>query len=195
MTKVGVTGGIGSGKTVICAVFKKLGIPVFNADQQAKSLMNTDPKIIKQIKGFFGNSIYGDHGIKKAALASIIFNNNDALEKINSIVHPEVRESFFHWAGKRESHFPYLIEEAAILFESGGYKDMDISILVYATEDLRIKRVMQRDQVDRAWVESRIRHQMADEEKLHLADEVIYNDGSRMVIPQILDIHHKLTRK
>lgn len=194
MTKVGITGGIGSGKSIICEVFRKLGIPVFNADQQAKSIMHTDPKIIQEIKGFFGSSIYDDHGIKKAALASIIFNNNDALEKINSIVHPAVRESFLHWACKRESHFPYVIEEAAILFESGGYKDLDVNILVYATKELRIKRVMQRDQVDRAWVESRIRHQMEDEEKLNLADEVIFNDGSRMVIPQILDTHHKLTR-
>ncbi|MFP4621350.1 MAG: dephospho-CoA kinase [Bacteroidales bacterium] len=195
MTKVGITGGIGSGKTLICQVFEKFGIPVFYADEEAKKLLNNDPKVKEAIKEFFGSEVYNESGIDKAFLASKIFNNGDALAKVNSIVHPEVRKSFLRWARAKESAYPYVIEEAAILFESGGYKDLDFSVLVYAPEELRIKRVTERDKTNREDVEARMKHQMKDEEKINMADAVIYNDESQLVIPQILRIHQQLNRK
>ena len=194
MTKVGVTGGIGSGKTLICQIFEKLGIPVFNADDEAKCLLNVDPQVKASMMEYFGKDIYDDTGIKKAYLASKIFNNKDALSKVNSIVHPVVRQLFIRWAKEKEAAFPYIIEEAAILFESGVYQDLDFTILVYAPEELRISRVISRDHASREQVRARMEYQMKDEEKIDMADAVIYNDESRLVIPQILEIHQRLTR-
>ena len=195
MTKVGVTGGIGSGKTLICQVFEKLGAPVFYADEEAKRLLNDDPQVRDAVIEYFGREIYDDQGIKKALLASKIFNSREALRKINNIVHPAVRRLFLKWTEARESVFPYAIEEAALLFESGFYKDLDFNILVYAPEELRIERVMQRDNTNREHIKARMKHQMKDEEKIPGVEAVIYNDDSQMVIPQILDIHKQLTRK
>lgn len=195
MTKVGVTGGIGSGKSLICQIFEKLGIPVFYADQEAKKLLDEDPKVQEAVIDYFGPDIYGENGIKKSLLATKIFNNRDALRTVNSIVHPVVRELFFRWTEENENAFPYVIQEAAILFESGGYKDLDFNILIYSPEDLRIKRAAWRDNTDEEHIKARMKHQMNDEEKIEMADAVIYNDESQLVIPQILDIHQQLTRK
>ena len=195
MTKVGVTGGIGSGKTLICQVFEKLGIPVFYADKEAKKLQNEDPEIRKSMMEYFGSEIYNENGINTALLASKIFSDSDALRKVNSVVHPAVRKLFLRWAEEKETESPYVIEEAAILFESGAYKDLDFNILVYAPKDLRITRVVKRDNADREEVKARMKHQMKDEEKIGMADTVIYNDESQMVIPQVLEIHQKLNRK
>lgn len=195
MTKIGVTGGIGSGKTLICQVFEKLGIPVFYADKEAKKLQNEDPEVRESMMEYFGNEIYDENGINKAFLASKIFSNSDALRKVNSIVHPAVRKLFLRWAEEKETESPYIIEEAAILFESGAYKDLDFNILVYAHEELRITRVIERDNADREQIKARMKHQMKDEEKIGMADTVIYNDESQMVIPQVLEIHQKLNRK
>lgn len=196
MIKVGVTGGIGSGKSLICKVFEKLGIPVFYADKEAKKLLYDDPQVKKAMVDCFGKNIYDEKGIKKAFLASKIFNNKDALRTVNSIVHPAVRKLFLKWAREKETALlPYVVEEAAILFESGAYKDLDLNILVYAPEKLRIKRVMQRDNLDQQHIKARIKHQMKDEEKIQMADEVIYNDESQLVTPQILKIHQQLTKK
>ncbi|MGM0530353.1 MAG: dephospho-CoA kinase [Bacteroidota bacterium] len=195
MTKVGVTGGIGSGKTLICQVFEKLGIPVFYADEEAKRLLNDDPQVKEAVMKYFGREIYDESGIKKALLASKIFNNQEALREINSIVHPAVRRLFLEWAESKESVFPYLIEEAAILFESGSYKDLDFNVLVYAPEELRIERVAKRDNTNREHIKTRMKHQMKDEEKIQLVEAVIYNDESQLVIPQILEIHQQLTKK
>jgi dephospho-CoA kinase len=194
MIKVGVTGGIGSGKTLICRVFEKLGVPVFYADDEAKRLLDADPEVKEAMMEYFGRDIYDDKGLKKAHLASKIFNNQDALSKVNSIVHPAVRQLFVGWAKEKEAAFPYVIEEAAILFESGVYKDLDFNILVYAPEELRISRVISRDNIDREKVKVRMQHQMRDEEKINMADAVIYNDESRLVLPQILEINKRLTR-
>lgn len=195
MTKVGVTGGIGSGKTLICQVFEKLGIPVFYADEEAKRLLNDDPQVKEAVMKYFGREIYDESGIKKALLASKIFNNQEALREINSIVHPAVRRLFLEWAESKESVFHYLIEEAAILFESGSYKDLDFNVLVYAPEELRIERVAKRDNTNREHIKTRMKHQMKDEEKIQLVEAVIYNDESQLVIPQILEIHQQLTKK
>ena len=194
MTRVGITGGIGSGKSLVSQVFEKLGVPVFYADQQAKWLYDHDEKVRQQLIHHFGPEIYGAQGLKRKELASRIFHDPEALNTVNRIVHPRVRDKFEQWC-RQHTREPYVIEEAAILFESGADGELDQTILVYAPRELRISRVMDRDQVTRQAVLDRMKHQMEDEEKIARAGFVIYNDGSRMVIPQILDIHKRLISK
>lgn len=194
MIRVGITGGIGSGKTVVCKIFQRLGVPVFFADDEAKVILNEDSEIKEQLKQIYGQDIYTKNGINKAKLASIIFNDLRELEKVNKLIHPKVRSRFFNWTSKYTSH-PYVIEEAAVLFESGAYKDLDINVLVYASEELRIKRVMERDQVDREHVLSRMQNQMSEEEKKKLADKIINNDGEQMIIPQVLSIDEQIKNR
>jgi dephospho-CoA kinase len=194
MKKVGLTGGIGSGKTLVCRVFEKLGVPVFYADQEAKWLYDHEETVKQALISHFGTELYDQEGLKRKVLANKIFHDPGALKRVNAIVHPFVRRRFHAWAA-RQSHKPYVIEEAAILFESGAHKELDHTILVYAPEKLRIKRVMERDRSDEESVRARMTHQTDDEEKKEKAEWVIYNDGSRMVIPQILDIHKQLIDK
>lgn len=193
MIKVGVTGGIGSGKTLICKVFERLGAPVFYADQEAKKILNQDQQVVQQIKNTFGAGIYDETGINKATLADIIFNDDETLNKINNIVHPVVRSYFKKWLDK--VNHPYAIEEAAILVETGAHNELDYTVLVYAPKELRISRTMQRDGSTREHIESRMKNQMPDEEKFKKVNYVIYNDNSRMVIPQVLEIHEQLINK
>jgi dephospho-CoA kinase len=190
MIKVGLTGGIGSGKTLISEIFKRLSIPVFNADQEAKIILNSNPEVISEIKSNFGEDIYTQDEINRSQLAKIIFNDYSALKKINAIIHPKVRQYFYDWIKKQNAK--YVIEEAAILFESKAYKEMNITINVHADESLRIQRVMDRDEVGLDEVKSRMKNQLSDQERINLADYTIYNDGKEMVLPQILEIHHKI---
>ena len=194
MIKVGITGGIGSGKSLVCEVFERLGVPVFYADQQAKWLYDHDQQVRQQLIRHFGPEIYDEQGLKRSLLASKIFNDPEALKKVNQIVHPPVREKFLQWC-RSYQHLPYVLEEAAILFESGAHEGLDYTILVYAPEEIRIQRVMERDQVSQQEVKQRMRHQKADEDKMDQADFVLYNDGSQMLIPQILNIHRSFIRK
>lgn len=191
MLKVGLTGGIGSGKTLISGIFTRLGVPVFNADEQSKQLVNKDTEIKRKLIALYGEEIYVQSGINRKLLAEIIFNNQEELNKVNSIIHPRVRKAFLFWAGKYKKA-PYVIEEAAILFESKAFLEMDYTINVYADELLRIKRVTGRDNIDAELVKSRISNQLSDEERERLADFTIYNDGKEMIIPQVLEIHKKL---
>jgi dephospho-CoA kinase len=193
MIKVGITGGIGSGKTLICKIFEKLGAPVFYADQEAKKILNKDRQVIEKIKHTFGQEIYDKNGINKANLANIIFNDSEALDKINGIVHPVVKDYFKEWLNTVD--YPYAIEEAAILLETGSHQDLDYTILVYAPRELRISRAMQRDGATRTDIENRMKNQIADEEKFKKVNYVIYNDDSRMIIPQVLEIHEQLMNK
>ena len=194
MLKVGLTGGIGSGKTLVSKIFKHLGVPVFNADQEAKKIVNADPEIIKTLKKRFGNSIYSDNGIDRKKLADIIFNDEKALKKVNQIIHPKVREYFNIWA-KNNLHLPYVIEEAAILFESKANVDMDFTINVQANELIRIKRVVDRDNVSKDLVKSRMNNQMSDKERGSLADFTIDNDGDKMILAQVIKIHNKILKR
>lgn len=194
MLKVGVTGGIGSGKTLVCNVFSTLGIPVFNADDEAKTIINTDKDVISAIKDLFGNDIYVNNSIDRKRLAEIIFNNEQSLTKINSLIHPKVRIAFKRWC-LQYGNLPYVIQEAAILFETDAYKELDLTITVQASEVTRIKRVMQRDIVTQEKIKERIKNQMSDKERLKLADFVINNDDDTMVLPQILEIHQKLIKR
>lgn len=188
MLKIGITGGIGSGKTTVCKVFEILKIPVFYADDAAKSVMNKDPHLIDAIKREFGSELYSEEEIlDRKALAKLVFNNSQALEKLNSLVHPAAIQSFEDWSKEQDS--PYVIKEAAILFESGSYKDCDFTILVYTPENSRIKRVMKRDNTTEAEVRARINKQMPEDKKRELSDFVIENDGSTALLPQVLSLH------
>ena len=193
MLKIGITGGIGSGKTTVCKIFEVLRVPVFYADDAAKSVMNTDPELISALKSEFGNEIYSDEGIlDRKALASIVFNNKEALAKLNGLVHPAAIQAFEDWSRVQGS--PYVIKEAAILFESGSYKDCDYTVLVYTPQDLRVRRVMERDGVTAEQVLTRIDKQMPEEQKRELADFEIVNDGKRPLLPQVLELHEYFLR-
>ena len=194
MLKVGLTGGIGSGKTLIGEMFKRLGIPVFNADTEAKNIINSDTDIITKMKNYFGDDIYNEKGVDRKKLASIIFNDKNALEIVNSIIHPKVRECFFNWA-ERQNKSPYVIEEAAILFESNAYKELDITINIHADELLRINRVLERDKTTEEAVKNRMNNQLTDDERIKLADFTIYNDDKQMVLPQVLEIHNEILKR
>lgn len=187
MIKVGVTGGIGSGKSTVCKVFAALGIPVFDADVTARQLMNNDPTLLKQLVHLFGPSIYlPDQTIDRKYLAGIVFNNPTLLHELNNIVHPAVRDAFNRWLEQQKA--PYIIHEAAILFESGFYKMMDKTITVVASESERISRVTSRDRLTAEQVRERIRNQWNDEQRMKLADFVIRNNNTDLITPQIMEI-------
>lgn len=188
--KIGVTGGIGSGKSVVCRVFAQLGIPVFMADQEAKRLMDHQPETIIQLKAWFGDDIYlSNEVLDRKKLARIIFNDKIALEKVNALIHPAVRKAFSDWS--KQQNAPYVIQEAAIIFENGQESSFDRVILVTAPYEDRIVRVMNRDGIDRDKVIERIRNQWPDEKKVGKAHEVIICDDQHLVIPQVIRIHEK----
>jgi len=191
MIKVGITGGIGSGKSTICKIFRVLGIPVFEADEEAKLLMNSDPDIHDQLIELFGATVYlPDHTIDRKYLAGIVFSNPSLLAQLNGIVHPKVAETFAVWCENEQS--PYVLHEAAILYESGFYKLMDKTIAVVAKENERIDRVMKRDGASEELVNQRIRNQWSDIERIKLADFVISNNDDELIIPQIIEIDKKI---
>lgn len=187
---VGLTGGIGSGKSTVSKVFKSLGVLTFNSDDIAKSIINNDAEVISSIMAEFG-SVYEDGKLDKIKMSGIVFNDKEALEKLNKIVHPKVAEYFEKWVDDNSDE-KILIKEAAILIESDAYKQMDQVILVSAPELLRLQRVVVRNNSSEKNVKSRIDAQLSDEEKKKYADFTIVNDEKQLVIPQILDIYHNL---
>lgn len=190
MLKIGVTGGIGSGKTTVCNIFKLLGIPVYNADIRAKYLMNTDGNLKSKIESIFGKNSYLKNGeLNRKHIAEIAFNDKSKLLKLNSAVHPEVKKDFENWVNSQSS--AYIIKETALLFETGSYKDLDYTILVSAPIDIRIARVMARDNTDKESVLARINNQMAEKEKSQMSDFIIKNDGDHSLIHQILLLDKK----
>jgi dephospho-CoA kinase len=189
--KVGITGGIGSGKSTICRVFKLLKVPIFEADIVAKQLLQSHPKIKKGLVHLFGEGVYLENGaVNRKKLAEIIFNDDVQLAKMNALVHPFVRNEFHDWVKQQNS--PYVIHEAAILFESGFYKLMDFTILVSAPEEERIQRVVKRDGVSEKMVKERLAKQWTDAEKRKLADYEIINDNKNPVLPEIIQIDKRL---
>jgi dephospho-CoA kinase len=191
---IGITGGIGSGKSTVCKLFELLRVPVFEADKVAKELLDTHPEIKSGLIHQFGKSIYTKNGtIDRKKLAGIIFNNQLQLQKMNELVHPVVRNEFKNWV-KEYNEQPYVIHEAAILFESGFYKMMDYTILVSAPLEQRIERVMKRDGVTRKQVMERMKNQMPEEEKQKLSDIILLNDNHNLLIPKIVEID-KMIRK
>ncbi len=193
MLKVGLTGGIGSGKSIISRVFGILGAPVFNADFEAKMLMESEPGVREKIRLEFGQDIYTSGRLDRKRLASLVFGNQDLLAKLNGIVHPAVGELFRKWVKSKEG-VPYIIKEAAILFESGGYRELDHVVLVSAPPGLRISRVMERDGVDRESVEQRMANQWPDERKRELADTILVNDGNNPVLQTLLKLDAKFRK-
>jgi len=188
--KLGVTGGIGSGKTSVCRVFGVLGIPVFSADPEAAIIMNTDPDVINGINDISGRNLYPDGILNKEELASLIFHDPELLKKVNSLVHPVVFDHFRIWADKQTT--PYVIMEAAILFESGASKLVDRVATVVAPVEERINRVIIRNRLTREQVTDRIKNQMDEEERIRLSDYVINNSENEMIIPVILGIHEDI---
>ena len=191
MIKVGITGGIGSGKSTVCKVFKGLGIPVFDADIVAKQIMINDHEIRLALIEAFGIAVYLPDGtIDRKYLAGLVFNNESLLVKLNNIVHPAVLKEFNEWCSTKQT--TYILHEAAILFESGFYKLMDKIIAVVTDENERIERVMKRDGATKELVRQRIQNQMSDAERIKMADFVICNNDNELIIPQILTIDKKI---
>ena len=191
MKKIGITGGIGSGKTYISKVFTSLGIPVFNADVESKKLMITSKKLMDSVKSEFGENIYVNGNLNKEKLASIVFYDKSKLQKLNSLVHPIVKAEFEHWCTKQTS--PYVIKEAAILFESKANIGLDAVICVSAPLELRIKRSMERDNSTEKEIKNRIENQISQEEKENLSDYIIVNDEKEMLLSQIIKLHKLLS--
>ena len=190
MYKVGITGGIGSGKTTVCKVFEVLGIPVFYADTVAKTIMVEDQQLIEGIKSTFGmDSYFKDGTLNNKHIADIVFQNQTALEKLNALVHPAVFRAFDEWEKGISSAVPYTLKEAALLFESGSYKMCDTTILVTAPLTLKLKRVIHRDGVSEEQVRARMDKQMSDEEKQKMANHFIVNDEKQSIIDQVMELH------
>jgi len=196
MLRVGLTGGIGSGKTLVSGVFEKLGVPVYYADAAARKLMNSEDELKKGIVSMFGEQAYGRDGLNRALIARSVFGDADKLAQLNRLVHPAVREDFVRWT-ELHTESPYVLEEAAILFESGASLGMDLNVLVHAPQEIRIDRVMKRDGVSREAVLKRMTHQFKEEKLMKLADHILVNDGKEMVLPQVIELHNKIlnTRK
>jgi dephospho-CoA kinase len=193
--QVGITGGIGSGKSMVCRIFHLLGVPVYDADSRAKSLMTTDGILISAVKKEFGVLSYNQDGtLNRNYLAREVFSDKDRLTKLNNLVHPRVGVDYERWL-KQQTGSRYIIKEAALIFETGTYRVLDKVIVVHAPEQLRIKRVLQRDtQRSEQQIREIIRNQLPEEEKILQADYVIDNDENRLVIPQVIDLDNSLSR-
>ena len=189
--KIGLTGGIGSGKSIVSKLFGLLKMPVYNSDLQARFLMNSDIKLIRDIKTAFGDHIYDSGGfIDRIALSSLVFSDPSKLEKLNKLVHPVVMHDFENWLKIRNSD--YAILESAILFETGIYKLLDKNICVFTPSGLRISRIMQRDGITLEKAMERIQNQLPDKEKIQLSDFVIINDEKNSLVRQVLNLHREV---
>jgi len=192
MITVGLTGGIGSGKTYVSTYFENIGIPVYNSDVNAKKLMVTSPAIISSLKAEFGEKAYHTDGtLNKGHLSSIIFNNPSKRLAINNIVHPAVAQDFIDWQ-KQFKKNTYCVKEAAIIFETNGNKKLDYTITVYAPSDIRMERIIKRDNSDRKSIKARMDSQFSDFRKLRLTNFVIYNDGYLSIEEQVQKINNIL---
>lgn len=185
--KVGITGGIGSGKSLACKVLLTMGIPVFVADEEVKKIYDEDTEVKHQLINAFGSNIYKNNLLDRKALAAIAFNNPEMLAKLNAIAHPAVANRFNSWIERQ--HAPYVVEEAALMFESKANLRMDCIISVSAPENIRIQRVMQRNHCSEEEVRRRMRYQMNEKERNGLSDFVIVNDNESPLLPQLLEVH------
>ena len=193
MIKIGITGGIGSGKSVVASLFQLLGVPVYIADEESKRLTNQSMTIRRQLIAHYGEAIYTAEGLNKPLLAAKIFQDPAQRRIVNGIIHPEVKHHFEAWAAQQETSLCAI--ESAILFESGFDQVVDTHLMVYAPKALRIERATTRDAASREAIQQRIESQMADEEKRELADHLIYNDNQQPLIPQVTALIARLTAK
>jgi dephospho-CoA kinase len=192
MIKVGITGGIGSGKSTVAKVFAMLGIPVYAADEAGKRLMNENMQLKEQVKFFFGEAAYTNGMLNRKYLADIVFNNEEKLAQLNAVVHPATLKDADEWMNSQ--HSPYALKEAAIMFESGAHEHLDYVIGVFAPAALRIQRAMQRDGSSKEQVIARMSRQINETIKMRLCDFIIYNDEQQLLIPQVLQLHDTLTK-
>ena len=184
--KIGITGGIGSGKSVVARMLRVMDIPVYDTDAEAKRLMQTDANIRIGLTNLVGEELYAGHALNRELLASYMFGHAERVAQVNAVVHPRVRGDFRRWATERALSVPVVGIESAILLEAGFRNEVDVVVMVYAPEEVRIVRAMSRDAAVRESVVKRIRSQMDDEEKRRLSDYVIVNDGEKALIPQVL---------
>ena len=190
--QIGVTGGIGSGKSLVCKIFHCLGTPVYDADSHAKELMTTDGILVSEIKKEFGELSFNiDGSLNRGYLSSTVFNNTERLKTLNELVHPRVGVNYQQWLDQ-QSDKPYVVKEAALLFESGAYRSMDKVIVVMANEELRIQRVLKRD-IHRtaSQVLAIMKNQMPEEEKMKRTNYSITNDETILLIPQVVELHQR----
>ena len=192
MKKIGLTGGIGSGKSTIAEIFKIFRIPVYNSDERAKALMNENPQLIKEITQIFGATIYQNGVLNRAELGAIVFKNPELLQQLNAVVHPAVGHDFNSWCAAQNTK--YVIKEAAIIFETGIEKSLDGVIAVIAPESLRMQRVMQRPGMTEALIKDRMKNQLSSAEIENRANWIIKNDETELVIQQVLRIHEELMK-
>jgi dephospho-CoA kinase len=190
MLRIGLTGGIGSGKSTVAKIFEVLGIPVYYADDAARKLMNEDENLKQEIIRHFGNDSYLDGKLNRSYIAKMVFNNKEKLALLNSLTHPAVMHDSEKWIKMQTA--PYAIREAALIFESGINKSLDHVIGVSSPEALRIERTMKRDNVSREEVLKRMKSQMDEDEKIKRCDFVIYNDENELVMPQVLELNRRL---
>jgi dephospho-CoA kinase len=188
MKKIGLTGGIGSGKSYVAEVFRHLGVPVFNSDDEARRIQETDQPVRNAIAAAFGDVFQADGKLDRKKLASVVFADRQKLQQLNAIVHPAVGKAFVRFCTLHVAK-PYVIKEAAIIFELGLDEQMDGTILVSAPEKVKIERVMHRDSVTESEVRARMQKQWSDEEKKERADYFIDNDGQKAILPQVLRVH------
>lgn len=185
--KIGLTGGIGSGKTTVAKVFELLNVPVYYADDASKRLYNTDKDLMQKMKAHFGHDIYNEEELNRSKLASLVFNNSEKLALLNSLVHPPTIKDAEHWMQRQTA--PYIIKEAALIFESGSSAGLDFIIGVYAPQHIRLQRVMNRDNLSRQDVMNRMKRQINEEMKMKLCDFVVVNNEQELVLPQIQKLH------
>lgn len=192
--KLGITGGIGSGKSLVSRLLESMGVPVYISDTETKQLMVTNLSIREELIALLGEGVYIDGVLNKTLLASYIFTNPEHAKQVNDIVHPRVKIDFIRWV---QSHVevPIVAIESAILIEAGFAGEVDVIVMIYAPEEVRIERAVKRDSTSREWIERRIRSQMSDEEKRKQADFVIVNDGETPLIPQVLELINLLSSK
>ncbi|MDG1757455.1 MAG: dephospho-CoA kinase [Bacteroidia bacterium] len=190
--RIGITGGIGAGKSTVCKIFNQIGIPIYDADFRAKWLMNNNPELKEAIRKSFGwDSYTRKDDLNRDYLGKVVFNNEEKLKNLNNIVHPAVIIDFELWT-QEHKHEPYSLKEAALLFESNSYKNLHKVIVINSPIETRIERVVKRDHVKREDVLKRIENQSTDRERMEKADWIIYNDGIRSLIEQTMNIHNKI---
>ena len=192
--KIGITGGIGSGKSVVSKILSLLNIPIYLSDDEAKRLTATDETIRRELTDLLGDELYQGGMLNKQKLANFLFASADNAEKINAIIHPQVKQDFRRWC-TRHSASPFVAMESAILFESGFDSEVDVVVMVYAPQEVRIQRAMMRDAASRTQIEQRIQHQMDDEVKCSKAHCVLINDDKTALIPQVLQLLVSLSQK
>jgi dephospho-CoA kinase len=192
MLRVGITGGIGSGKTTVCSIFEKLGVPVYYADTRAKDLVNTNQELQNKITNAFGQNSFIEGAYNRAFIASIVFSDIEKLELLNSIIHPFVLNDWLTFCQKYAQR-PYVIKEAAIMLETESKNSVDHIVLVHAPLETRIQRIHARDKVSENEIKARIESQMPEDKKMKLADSIVYNDQAHSLIEQVLALHKKFT--